>query len=322
VSRQDFEHWQNEPPQLGLSVIVAALRDAPAAPGPDSMSAALDQIEAPLTSAAAPSAAVGPSPGPALEPAADRTASHRPAWPADASHPPADLDDRSAPPARTEGVVAAATAAGEPLADAGGGPLPAPGAGPAVMPGTDPRVASIVRVDAGARTGSAVYIRSDLVLTTAELVAGSVVVGVATADRTRVLGLVARTDQARNLALVQVARPGPPAAVYDGPPVESGGPIEGIALAEQAGVVVTPGRYRGPGAVPGATGPASAERAQVEVRAPPAQPEALPWFLGDRVIALGTSGPVGSGRSLLSAVQASDIRAFLYGATGALAELR
>jgi hypothetical protein len=74
--------------------------------------------------------------------------------------------------------------------------------------------------------------------------------------------------------------------------------------------------------MPGATGSASAERAQVEVQAPPVQPEALPWFLGTRVIALGTSGPVGSGRSLLSAVQASDIRAFLYGATGALAELR
>jgi hypothetical protein len=322
VSRQDFEHWQNEPPQLGLSVVVAALREAPVAPGPDNVSAAIDQLEAPLRSAAAPSAPVGPSPGPPPEPASDRTASHRPAWPAGASDPPADLEDRSTPPAPAEGVVAEATATGELLAEAGGGRSPAPGAGPAVMPGADPRIASIVRVDAGARAGSAVYVRSDLVLTTAELVAGSVVVGVATADRTRVLGLVARADQARNLALVQVARPGPPVAVYDGPPVAVGGPIEGIALAEQAGVVVTPGRYRGPAATPRVTGSASAERVQVEVQAPPVQPEALPWFLGDRVIALGTGGPVGSGRSLLSAIQASDIRAFLYGATGALAELR
>jgi hypothetical protein len=64
VSRQDFEHWQNEPPQLGLSVVVAALREAPVAPGPDNVSAAIDQLEAPLRSAAAPSARSGRPPGP------------------------------------------------------------------------------------------------------------------------------------------------------------------------------------------------------------------------------------------------------------------
>ncbi len=160
-----------------------------------------------------------------------------------------------------------------------------------------------------------------MVLTTAELVAGSAVVEIATADGSRVLGLVARADEARNLALVQVSRPGPPVAVYDGPPVAAGGPVEGIALAEDAGVLVTPGHYRGAGPLPGLTGASSVDLAQVDAQAPPVQLDGLPWFRGDQVIAVGTGGPVEQGRSSLSAVQASEIRDFLYGADGALAKL-
>jgi hypothetical protein len=92
VSRQDFEHWQNEPPQLGLSVVVAALREAPVAPGPDNVSAAIDQLEAPLRSAAAPTAPVGPSPGP---PAGAGLGSH--------GEPPAGVARRRIRPARRSG---------------------------------------------------------------------------------------------------------------------------------------------------------------------------------------------------------------------------
>ena len=166
------------------------------------------------------------------------------------------------------------------------------------MPGGDPRTASIVRINAGARTGSAVYVRPDLVLTTAALVAGSAVVEIATADGTRVLGLVARTDQARNLALVQVARPGPPVAVYDGP--------AGRGRRFGRGDRTDRGRRR-PGdarpiprrrAVPGPTGATSVDLAKVDARAPPVQPDGLPWFLGDRVIAVGTGGPRRAGPEL------------------------
>jgi hypothetical protein len=319
ATQKDFEHWQREPPQLGLSAVVAAVREAQAEPGPDGMSAALALLEAPQPSPPAAIASLEPPPAPALEPAGARPTGDRQAWPERASHPPADLDDRSSPPDRP---VAAKTAAAEPPPGATGDALLAPGAGPASIAGADPRVASIVRLDAGARSGSAVYVRSDLVLTTAALVAGSVVVEVTTADRTRVLGLVARADQARNLALVQVARPGPPVALADGPPVEGGGPVEGIALAEGAGVLMTPGRYRGPATAHATSGATSLGRAQVEVQAPPVQPDGLPWFRGDRMIAIGAGGPGGSGRSLLPAVQASEIRSFLESAAGGLAEAR
>ncbi len=194
----------------------------------------------------------------------------------------------------------------------------APGAGPTTAAGPDPRVASVVRVGAGARSGGGVYVRADLVLTTAQLVDRSSVVDIATADGARVLGLVARADPARNLALVQVAHPGPPVAFYEGPPLPPGQPVEAIALAEGAGVILIPGRYRNAHAGSGVAGPGSAQLAQVEVRAPPARPEGLPWFLGDRVVGVGSGNADAPAGGALIAVGASEVLNFLYGA-GALA---
>jgi hypothetical protein len=317
MSGQDFERWQNEPPQLELSAVVAALRDASATAGPEAVTAALDQLMQPPPPSAPPALTpTGSTAGPALEATDRRPAGHRRARPGDRTRPSAEPDRWIAGPDGIDGLVAQASAAGEPLAAPVGGFDLAPAAGPAPTPGGDPRVASIVRIIAGTRDGSAVYVRPDLVLTTAALVAGSAVVEIATADGMRVLGLVARADQARNLALVQVAHPGPPAALYDGPPAPGGGQVEGIALTDGAGVLVTPGRYRA------GSGSAAADLAKIEVRAPPAQLEGLPWFLGDQVIAIGAGGGVGQGQGGVRAVQASEIHAFLYGAGGALAELR
>ena len=197
----------------------------------------------------------------------------------------------------------------------------APGAGPAASPGPDPRAASVVRVGSGRRGGGGVYVRSDLVLTTARLVDGSSVVDVATADGTQVLGLVARADRARNLALVQVAHPGPPVAFYDGPPLQPGQPVEAIALAEGAGVVLTPGRYQNAHAVAGVAGPAPAGLAKVEVGVPPVRPEGLPWFLGDHVVGVGSGDPDPLAQGSLIALRASEVLDFLYGAGGALAKV-
>jgi hypothetical protein len=283
--------------------MTAAVTDQPEISPPAPTPAAIEPVEA--------------APQPALDPAGDQKSSHRQALSRGALQPRAGFHHRIGPP---DGLVAAASPA-DSLAGPSNDVELAPGAGPAPTPG-DSRTASVVRIIAGTRAGSAVYVRPDLVLTTAALVAGSAVVEIATADGARVLGLVARADQARNLALVQVARPGPPVAVYDGPRAEAGSPIEAIALAEDAGVLVTPGHYRGGGAIPGAAGSISVGLAQVEVRAPPVRPEGLPWFLGDRVIAIGT-GPAGDhGQNSLFAIQAAEIRDFLYGAGGALAELR
>ena len=78
-----------------------------------------------------------------------------------------------------------------------------------------PRIAGRERRRASLPTGApaaASTCATDLVLTTAQLVERASVVDVVAADGTRVLGLVARADAARNLALVQVSRPGPAGA--------------------------------------------------------------------------------------------------------------
>jgi Trypsin-like peptidase domain len=190
----------------------------------------------------------------------------------------------------------------------------APGAGPRPAAPGDPRAAGMVHLAAGGRSGSGVYVRPDLVLTTAQLVDRTSVVDVVTRDGTRVLGLVARTDPIRGLALVQVARPGPPVAFYDGPPPEPGRPVEAIALAGGGAATVTPGRLRG-------TEPAFPGRAYIDAPAAPAQAQATAWFLGDRVIALATGDAVDRSDGALAAVRASEILDFLYGSGGALAAL-
>ena len=80
----------------------------------------------------------------------------------------------------------------------------------------DPQAASVVAIRAGRAAGHGFYVREDLVLTTYRLVRATSVVDVTTADGATVPALVAALDPARDLALLQVPRPGPAAALHQG----------------------------------------------------------------------------------------------------------
>jgi hypothetical protein len=81
-----------------------------------------------------------------------------------------------------------------------------------------PPAASVVAIRAGGTAGHGFYVREDLVLTTYRLVGATSVVDVTTADGATVPALVAAVDAARDLALLQVPRPGPALALYEGAP--------------------------------------------------------------------------------------------------------
>jgi hypothetical protein len=108
----------------------------------------------------------------------------------------------------------------------------------AAQPGTLPD-ASVVVIHAGRAAGNGFYVREDLVLTTHALVGGTSVVDVTTADGATVPALVAAVDPVRNLALLQVPRPGPVVALYQGailparPAGADGGPGRPVLSDEQ-----------------------------------------------------------------------------------------
>ena len=179
----------------------------------------------------------------------------------------------------------------------------------------DFRVASVVHLAASTRSGSGVYVRPDMVLTSAQLVDGSSVIDVVTSDGARVLGLVARADPGRDLALVQVQRPGPPVTFYDGPPLAPGRPVEGLALAGSGGATLIPGQLQG--SAPSLAAPTSADVAYVAAPTAPADPLAMPWFLGDAVIGI-VAGAALDRQSGLRTVGSREILDFLYGSGGAL----
>ena len=106
VTRDDFERWQREPPQLQLSAIVAALREAPPAPPTESVIAAIERLDG--RSLAAEPPAIDPAGAPP-EPVPSRS---------QPSREPADLDRRTAPPAGPSDLVAAADPHGEAVAKA------------------------------------------------------------------------------------------------------------------------------------------------------------------------------------------------------------
>jgi hypothetical protein len=179
-----------------------------------------------------------------------------------------------------------------------------------------------VGIRADGRAGAGVYLRADLVLTTAQLVEAASVVDVTAADGTRVLGLVARSDAARNLALVKVARAGAPAVLYDGPRPARGTVVEALVPSARGRLRRAAGRYLGEGPVVGLVPPTAADLAYLGAPDLRAAPEAVPWFLGDRLVGLGLAGSADAPPDAPHhAIRAADVAAFLDGA-GGLAALR
>jgi len=177
MTRAELARWARTPPQLRLSSVAIALTEgAPAA----------ETQLAEIAPAAGPTVPEPIGGGPELE-----------LWPEDAA---------------TTGHLP------DPwLEDTFEDPAPDPGhatdtAGAAV----DRRAASVVAIHAGKAAGHGFYVREDLVLTTYQLVRATSVVDVTTADGATVPALVAAVDARRDLALLQVPRPGPAATLYDG----------------------------------------------------------------------------------------------------------
>jgi len=114
----------------------------------------------------------------------------------------------------------------------------------------------VVAIRAGGATGHGFYVREDLVLTTYRLVGASSVVDVTSADGATVPALVAAFDPGRDLALLQVPRPGPPAALHQGDPPAparppgSGGPGLPVLVEDQVvGMTTEPDGAAGDGVV-------------------------------------------------------------------------
>jgi hypothetical protein len=341
MTRQDFERWLREPPQLELSAIVTALREAGAAPVDDATVVAALAAEPAAAAPPGRAEALAPLRASALRPGRwapgvggrarpvdpdDRIGDEAPApfieeqhWGEDLDDPPRDLDavmalwrrddPRQSPRLEPEPLrVAIPSAAGR------DGALPNE---PKIEAARDLRVASVVHLATDARSGSGVYVRPDLVLTSAQLVDGSSVIDVVTFDGTRVLGLVARADPVRDLALVQVQRPGPPVTFYDGPPLAPGRPVEGLALSGPGGAAPIAGRLQRPGSTPSLADPTSTDVAYVAAPTAPADPLAMPGFLGDAVVGI-VAGATLDPQSGLRTVGAREILDFLDGSGGAL----
>ncbi len=322
MTRNEFERWLAAPPRLELSAITVALRGAAPASAPGGATVAARA--APPADVALLGPALEALPPARLPPAAGPTSSlpaaaaERSAWPAaarDVRFEHAVRDRALAPGRRSAELDAALTlpprsAAG---ADAGADEPPPP----------DPSLAaSVVAILADGRAGAGVYLREDLVLTTAQLVERASVVDVTAVDGTRVLGLVARADAARNLALVQVSRRGLPAALHDGPAPARGTVVEAIVPTAGGKLTRAAGRYLGDGPVVGLVPPTSADLAYLGAPTLQEPPEAAPWFLGDRLVGLGVAGPADAPSDAPHhAIRAAEIAEFLADA-GGLAALR
>jgi hypothetical protein len=304
LTPDEFERWLDEPPRLQLSAITAALHDAAPATAPDA-----PQVAA-TTGPPVDVAAIEPGSGP------PPPATHAGAFALGSPEEPSPRSVRAA--GRAPLVL------GQPRRELDTAFPPPPQrparADPEPSPAHASPLASVVRIHADERFGGGVYVRADLVLTSAQLVEQASVVDVVAADGTRVLGLVAQADRPRNLALVQVSRPGPPVPLYDGPPLAGGTPVE--AIVPTAGDLVrAAGRYLGDGPAIGLMPPSAADLAHLDAPALRDAPQATPWFLGDRLVALGLGTPAGPPEGAYHAVRAAEIGAFLAGA-GALAALR
>ncbi|HEX5794983.1 MAG TPA: serine protease [Geminicoccaceae bacterium] len=337
MTRHDFERWQRDPPQLQLTAIAAALLQAGSAPEQDA--ATVIASASPPDPNAAPYGArfepleLEPLRAAPSRPSGARAGTDRGARPEIELSSLRDDGEREADDALAELIdehAAGQDRTGMPRdLDAALTLWPEedarrPAARPiarASAPAADPRSEGVVRLAAGARSGSGVYVRPDLVLTTAQMVDRASVVDVLTVDGARVLGLVARVDPVHDLALVQVARPGRPVVLHDGPPLAPGQPLEALALGADSSPNLFRGRYEGAGSAPGLAGPGFAGVVPVDAPPAPADRIAMPWFAGDVLIGVAGGAPLETSDGPIRVVGSSSILEFLYGSGGALAAL-
>jgi hypothetical protein len=222
MTRPELARWARTPPTLRLSSVAAALLDG----NPEST--ALASIPPSVMPAAGPELAALEQPPSGTDPVAvpgeaniddpgrDDWLDQEGASTAPLSAPEPDLAE---PPL---GLDLAALESG----DAADRLLASP------QGAIDPRAASVVRIEAGGGAdrapGTGFYVRKDFVLTALGVVQDASVVDVTTADGATVPALVANVDPARNLALVQVPRPGPALTLYQGPALDAGLPVEAL----------------------------------------------------------------------------------------------
>jgi hypothetical protein len=223
MTRADLARWARTPPALRLSSVAIALTEGPAAEHrvADIAPAAGPALPEPMHFGQPSGLEPTPPPGHELEPWPDDVAS------ADGSlaaplledwvdEPESDTAPLSAPGPGSYGALDVAALE------------PRPAAGRTVVPERtfeaprEPQAASVVVIRAGRAAGNGFYVREDLVLTTYQLVRAISVADVTTADGATVPALVAAVDPGRDLALLQMPRPGPVATLYEGsmlPPV-------------------------------------------------------------------------------------------------------
>jgi hypothetical protein len=268
----EFENWQQQPPQLPLSALVAALVEPEGAAGgppraePELMADATPAVSAIGSTDAGLSGRNEPEELPstlAIEPTAG------PGRGTAGRH--SDLRSDAAIPA--DAALPAPDVGGDAPIDRRIDPAP-------MAAGSDPRVASVVRLAAGGRSGNGFYVRPRLVVTAADVVGTGPVIDVTTNAGESMLGLVVLTDPARNLALVHVPRAGQPTPFAGG---EAPGPGRTVQVIELG----SDGRPRVASAVLGdaAAGLEPARRLELETGggAPAA---GAPVFLGDRAVGL------------------------------------
>jgi hypothetical protein len=262
MSREEFEHWQRQPPQLPISALVTALVEGggtdkgpqlhdpellaealPAAPPIDWLGAARDAEK----TAAGPLGitALAPGAGPDIGSARAEERPHV-AWPLIGPR----LAARPGPAVERTELAAA----------------------------LDPRLASVVRLEAGSRRGNGFYVRPRLVVTAADLVGSTSVIDVTTSQGESGLGLVVHTDAERNIALVHVPRVGRPALLSEAPGAWSGHTVDVLELIE-------PGQARLTRSVLEGSNGAAVLRLEPEAAAA-ATSMGAPVFLNDRAVAL------------------------------------
>jgi hypothetical protein len=225
MTRADLARWARTPPALRLSSVAIALTEGPAA----------EKHLADIAPAAGPAIPeptdfdqpTGPEPtrGLELEPWPDDPAS------TDASLAAPLLEDWAHDP-ESDAVRLSAPGPGSYGALDIAGLEPRPAAGTVAPDSTfeaprEPQAASVVVVRAGRAAGNGFYVRENLVLTTYQLVRAISVADVTTADGATVPALVAAVDPIRDLALLQVPRPGPAADLYEGSTLQPGRPLGG-----------------------------------------------------------------------------------------------